>query len=32
MTAETITAGAPVPAADQPPTEEHETVPLGGSR
>jgi glycosyltransferase involved in cell wall biosynthesis len=31
MRAETITAGAPAP-AQQPPTEEHETVPLGGSR
>jgi hypothetical protein len=31
MRAETITAGAPVP-ADSPPTEEHETVPLGGGR
>jgi glycosyltransferase involved in cell wall biosynthesis len=32
LRAETITAGAPVPAVDNPPTEEHETVPLGGSR
>jgi len=31
LQAETITAGAPVPAAaDSPPTDEHETVPLGG--
>jgi hypothetical protein len=29
MRTETITAGA---AADHPPTEEHETVPLGGGR
>ena len=32
LPAETITAGAPVPAVDNPPTEEHETVPLGGGR
>jgi hypothetical protein len=31
LRAETITAGAPAP-ADKPPTEEHETVPIGGSR
>jgi hypothetical protein len=31
LRAETITAGAPVPAGS-PPTDEHETVPLGGSR